>query len=572
VTSAVVVRITRGESVFGTLVMASKATSVAPDRLAFLEAVASQIAQALTLTRAFADKEVSEQHATHQAEVLRSVLDTVAEGVVVTDQSGEFLLWNPAAERILGTGSVRVPAREWPQRFGLSYGDSMTPVAPEQVPLVRALTGEVVDERQAFYLDRGSAGDGKQVTISARPLARAGLVSGAVAVVRDITEEKATQTRLLVADRLASIGMLAAGVAHEINNPLAAVVANIDLASEALRKLLTQPDAPPELAEIAKMLGEANEASTRVRRIVTDLRVFSREEADSMSAVDIHQVLESVLRMAKNEIRQRAHVVRDFGEVRYVEGNESRLSQVFLNLVMNAVQALPEGRADQHEIRIVTRPDAAGRVVVTVSDTGEGIPPEAMKRLFVPFFTTKAVGMGTGLGLSICQRLVTGCGGEITAESRPGEGATFHVTLRAAVEQPVSTAAPTPARVEVPAKRRGRILMVDDEPVLLAILQRALAAHECVTSTKAGDALARISGGETFDLILCDLMMPVMDGREFFTQLTRVAPDQASKVVFLTGGAFTPTLQAFLAGVPNERISKPFDVAQLKSTVNARLQ
>jgi CheY-like chemotaxis protein len=276
--------------------------------------------------------------------------------------------------------------------------------------------------------------------------------------------------------------------------------------------------------------------------------------------------------MAKNEIRQRAHVVRDFGEVRYVEGNESRLSQVFLNLVMNAVQALPEGRADQHEIRIRTRPDPAGRVVVTVSDTGEGIPPEAMKRLFVPFFTTKAVGMGTGLGLSICQRLVTGCGGEITAESRPGEGATFHVRLRGAVEPPVSTAAPTPARVEVPAKRRGRILMVDDEPVLLAILQRALAAHECVTSTKAGDALARISGGETFDLILCDLMMPVMDGREFFTQLTRLAPDQASKVVFLTGGAFTPTLQAFLAGVPNERISKPFDVAQLKSTVNARLQ
>jgi PAS domain S-box-containing protein len=573
VMSAAVVRVMRGDSRFGTLLMASKARSVAQDRLVFLEAVASQIAQALTLTRAFADEEASEQRATQQANVLRLVLDTVAEGVVVTDEHGEFLLWNPAAERILGTGSTRVPARQWPERFGLSFGDSMTRVAPDQVPLVRALRGEVVDEQQAYYLDDGSPDGGKHVTISARPLERDGAVSGAVAVVRDITDEKATQTRLLVADRLASIGMLAAGVAHEINNPLAAVVANLELAKDALEKLLTRADMPPEVVEIARMLGEANEASARVRRIVMDLRVFARAEADTMSAVDIHQVLESVLRMAKNEIWKRARVVRDYGDVRYVEGNESRLSQVFLNLVMNAVQALPEGHADRNEIRIRTRADSAGRVVVTVSDTGEGIPPEAMKRLFVPFFTTKRVGIGTGLGLSICQRLVTGCGGEISAESRPGDGAAFHVTLRAARDRPVSVKPAPPAPPEVASPRRGRILMVDDEPVILNILSRALGGnHDCVTTTRASEALERLRAGEHFDLILCDLMMPAMDGKELYTELSRFAPEQADKMVFLTGGAFTPTLQAFLSDVSNERISKPFDVAKLKSAVNSRLQ
>jgi PAS domain S-box-containing protein len=569
VAGVALVRITRGDASFGTLLMASKVGSAAQERLAFLEAVAGQIAQALALTRAFAEKELSERRATQQAAVLRSVLDTVAEGVVVTDERGEFLLWNPAAERILGTGSVHVPARQWPERLGMCFADSMVPVAPEQVPLVRALSGEVVDDLQSFHLDSG--GEGKQITISARPFEKDGAVSGVVTVVRDVTEERATQTRLLVADRLASIGMLAAGVAHEINNPLAAVLANLDLASDQLARLLGGPN-PPEVAEIGHMLHEAKDAGDRVRRIVRDLRTLSRPEADPTSPVDIHQVLESVLRLAKTEILRRAHVVRELSdEARYVLGNEPRLSQVFLNLVMNAVQALPEGQPEENAIRVQTRLDPGGRVVVTVSDTGQGISPESMKRLFVPFFTTKAVGLGTGLGLSICQRLVTACGGEISAESRPGGGASFHVALLPA--KPASAAPPAPApQAQATPPRRSKILMVDDEPVILTILNRALGGHhECVTTTRASEALERLQAGERFDVILCDLMMPGMDGRQLFDEITRLDADQASRVMFLSGGAYTPVLQAFLARVPNERIQKPFDVAALKAKVNARL-
>jgi PAS domain S-box-containing protein len=571
VTSVAMVRITRGDAVFGTLLMASKVGSAAQERLAFLEAVAAQIAQALALTRAFAEKELSEQRATQQAAVLRSVLDTVAEGVVVTDARGEFLLWNPAAERILGTGSVHVPAQQWPERFGMCFADSMVPVAPEQVPLVRALSGQVVDDQQSFHLGSGGGSEGKQVTISARPFEKDGAVSGVVTVVRDVTDERATQTRLLVADRLASIGMLAAGVAHEINNPLAAVLANLDLASEQLARLLGGPN-PPEATEIGRMLHEAKDAGDRVRRIVRDLRTLSRPEADPTSPVDIHQVLESVLRLAKNEILRRAHVVRELAdEARYVLGNEPRLSQVCLNLVMNAAQALPEGQPEENEIRVQTRLDPNGRVVVTVSDTGQGISPESMKRLFVPFFTTKAVGLGTGLGLSICQRLVTACGGDISAESRPGAGASFHVTLLPA--RPVTAAPPAvKPSLEAVAPRRSKILMVDDEPVILSILNRALGgSHDCVVTTRASEALERLQAGERFDVILCDLMMPGMDGRQLFEEITRLDESQASRVMFLSGGAYTPVLQAFLARVPNERIQKPFDVAALKAKVNSRL-
>jgi CheY-like chemotaxis protein/PAS domain-containing protein len=591
--SVVVVPVRRGRSSFGILLMGSGVNALHPeDRLSFLEGVATQIAQALALTRAFAEKDASERRASQQATVLRSVVETVAEGVVVTDARGEFLHWNPAAEAILGTGSVRVPIRQWPERLGLCFGDTLTPVKAEQVPLVRALCGETVDEPGAFLLHRGAGESGRHVTISARPLKERDVIVGAVAVLRDVTEEKATQTRLLVADRLASIGMLAAGVAHEINNPLAAVIGNLELASQSVSSLSERLHAKPmpsqtakgreegaerELEELARvlqeMLKDGAEAAERVRRIVHDLRALARSEGDTSSAVDVHAVLESVLRMAHNEIRHRARVTRDYGDVPLVQGNESRLSQVFLNLVINAAQALPDGHADENEIRIATRTDDAGRVVVTVTDTGEGISPETMRQLFVPFFTTKRVGMGTGLGLSICQRLVTAAGGEISVDSRPGQGSTFQVALPRMNSAPVAaTLVAAPAVTPAPS-RRGRVLLVDDEAVILNVLDRALGRqHDCTLANTAGEALSRVQAGERFDVILCDLMMPVMNGMDLYAEIERSCPDQALKVVFLTGGAFTPALQAFLASVHNERIEKPFDVSALQATINARLQ
>lgn len=487
------------------------------------------------------------------------------------------MFWNPAAAAILGADHVHVPARDWSKRFGLAYKDTLTAVPPDDWPLVRALRGEVVQGLEPFVLGAPAA-QAQYVSISARPLSDRGRPIGAVGVLRDVTEEKATQAQLLIADRLASIGMLAAGVAHEINNPLAAVMANLELAEDAVSAVsLASPLSQQlirgtDLDELSQMLQDASVAAGRVQRIMRDLRVLSRAEADSSEPVDIHEVLEGVLRMANHELLHRARVVRDFGIVPRVLANESRLSQVFLNLVMNAVQALPEGQGSAHEIRVSTRPDAAGRVVVTVADTGPGIAPESMKRLFQPFFTTKAVGLGTGLGLSICQRLVTAVGGEISVDSAPGEGAAFHVALLPAI--PVAAALPaTPSTVPPPAvTRRGRVLLIDDDSAVLGVLLRTLAKHyECTAISSATEALSLLVAGERFDLILCDLMMPMMSGMAFYTRLERLDPKQAHKLVFLTGGASNPLVQAFLAAIPNRSIEKPFKVSQLKAAVRARL-
>jgi CheY-like chemotaxis protein len=259
-------------------------------------------------------------------------------------------------------------------------------------------------------------------------------------------------------------------------------------------------------------------------------------------------------------------VVREYGEVPPVEGNEGRLGQVFLNLVVNAAQAITEGHADENEIRVVTRVDELGRVVVEVKDTGSGIAAELVSRIFDPFFTTKPVGVGTGLGLTICHRIVSSLGGELIVESEPGVGSVFRTVLpvsRAVASEspPVPSIGPTP---------RARILVVDDEAALGAILRRMLTPeHHVLAVTSGRAALDRMSRGERFDVIFCDLMMPDVTGMDLHAELERSCPDQAEKMVFMTGGAFTRGARDFLDRVPNRRIDKPFDAESVRAMVHA---
>jgi len=300
------------------------------------------------------------------------------------------------------------------------------------------------------------------------------------------------------------------------------------------------------------------------------LKVFSRSDEDKTGAVDVRRVIESSLRMAWNEIRHRARLVKEYGDVPPVEGNEGRLGQVFLNLVMNAAQAIPEGRADKNENRVVTKQDDHGRVVVEVRDTGSGIPDSVISRIFDPFFTTKPIGVGTGLGLAICHRIVTALGGELVVESQVGKGSVFRTILPTAKGEAAEVSHP-PAAI-VPG-RRGRILVVDDEPKLGAAVRRMLSAeHEVLAVTSARDAIGRVSKGERFDIILCDLMMPEMTGMDLHAELLRLAPEQAEKVIFMTGGAFTSRARVFLDQVRNPRVEKPFDVGGLRALVHGMLR
>jgi CheY-like chemotaxis protein len=305
-----------------------------------------------------------------------------------------------------------------------------------------------------------------------------------------------------------------------------------------------------------------------VRLIVRDLKVFSRSgDEERRGPVDLEQVLESSVRLAWNEIRHRARLERDYTAIPPAWGNESRLGQVFLNLLVNAAQALPAGRSEENEIRLITRA-VEGGVVVEIRDSGIGIGPDVLPNIFDPFFTTKAAGVGTGLGLAICHRIVTGLGGSIEVESQVGRGTAFKVrlpTLPAAADRNASASQPSAA----PGQRdRGRVLVIDDEPMINSILRRMLGRdHQVSTATSVREALDRFEAGERFDLIMCDLMMPEMTGMDLHAQLLRSDPALAERLVFMTGGAFTPAAREFLDRVPNARVEKPFDVPSLRALI-----
>jgi PAS domain S-box-containing protein len=243
---------------------------------------------------------------------------------------------------------------------------------------------------------------------------------------RDLTERKALEAQVVLADRLASVGRLAATVGHEINNPLAFVLANLEMSLERLGGGGIDAE---RAADIAEMLREAREGAERVRTIVRDLKVFSRGESEERASVDPRRVLDSCVSMARGEIRHRARLEKRYAPTPAVRVNESRLGQVLLNLLVNAAHAIPEESPEEHLITVSTGTDAQGRVVIEVSDTGTGMTDEVRRRIFEPFFTTKPGGVGTGLGLSICQSIVTALGGEITVESALGRGSTFRVCL-----------------------------------------------------------------------------------------------------------------------------------------------
>ncbi|HYO58071.1 ATP-binding response regulator [Archangium sp.] len=384
-----------------------------------------------------------------------------------------------------------------------------------------------------------------------------------VRTVRDLTERKQMQARLLFADRMSSLGTLAAGMAHEINNPLAYTIANLEhLETEVFPRLgLAQDD-------IRKLLSDAQMGAWRVRDIVRQLKMFSRAEEDMRPLpLDVHRALETAISMAANEIKHRARLVRDYAGPLMAEADEGRLGQVFLNLLVNAAQAIPEGSVEGHEIRVTTRA-RSGEVVIEVRDTGSGIPAEHLERLFEPFFTTKPVGVGTGLGLSICHGIVSGFGGRMEVESQVGQGSTFRVILRAATEARPVEQARTP--VVPTAPRRGRVLVVDDEPMMGVSIRRTLQReHEVVALTSAREAHELLLRGERFDVILCDVMMPEMSGMELYQELVRRYPEMAERMVFLTGGAFTPSARAFLDMVGNRRLDKPFSSQELRERVQS---
>lgn len=385
-----------------------------------------------------------------------------------------------------------------------------------------------------------------------------------VLILRDITERKRIEARLNRADRLASIGTLAAGIAHEINNPLVYVTLGLELIERQLRKLR----AGGKEQDFDELLGHAHnalEGAARVSGIVRDLRTFSRSsDEEQPGPVDVERCLESAINMAAGHIRARATLVRDFARVPPVVATEGRLSQVFVNLLVNAAQAIPEGDPARQRVTVRTRRGPRDTVCVEIEDSGKGIEPWKLERIFEPFWTDKPVGVGTGLGLSICHGIVAALGGEIAVRSEPGKGSTFSIKLPASADAPRTEEAA--ARAEQPeAAPRARLLLVDDEAGLGPTLQLGLRDQaEVVFAKSGGEALRILRADRRFDLILCDVMMPDLGGLEVYAQIAREAPALVPRFVFVTGGAVSEEARAFLEARPHLRLDKPFSLASVE--------
>jgi two-component system, cell cycle sensor histidine kinase and response regulator CckA len=404
--------------------------------------------------------------------------------------------------------------------------------------------------------------DGAYVTVEGETIRMAFDAKNAhVMLARDVTERDELFTRMAVADRMLSVGTLAAGVAHEINNPLAFVVSNLALLDDELPRLLAGEPSRLDRAAVEELLVDAREGAARVSAIVRDLRTLARPDEVTTTSVDVARVLSTSIRMVTNELRHRARLVERIESAPRVRANESRLGQVFVNLLVNAAQAIPEGRAEANEVR-VSLAGAGNHVVVEIEDTGVGIPSHVVGRIFDPFFTTKPVGEGVGLGLAISHQIVASLGGEISVASTLGFGARFRITLPAATASDADASAPI---IAGPTALAARVLMIDDEAAVGRSTRALLAPEYDITPvTRAAEGLALLAT-DAFDAILCDLMMPEMSGMEFWAQL---APHHASRVVFLTGGAFTDQARAFLAGNAQPCLDKPFREHELRRAID----
>ena len=366
-------------------------------------------------------------------------------------------------------------------------------------------------------------------------------------------ERRALFTRMQMSDRLAAVGTLASGVAHEMNNPLTYVLANLQFVDEELRHSAHAS----ELTRALDALREAREGAQRLSVIVRDLRTFSVGDSEIPTLVSLVPVLLSSVNVAQNELRGRAKLELDVQPLPMVRGNAARLGQVCLALLANATQAIEPGNPEKNSVTVRTRA-RDNDAVLEVIDTGSGIAPENLKRIFDPFFTTKGPGVGTGLGLAICHGIVEKMHGRIEVESELGRGSTFRVVLPVAPGMGSS-----PGRV----KTRARILLVDGEPLAGMAMRRALLAdHDVVLVQSGAAALAELARQEPFDALVSGVQMPEMSGAELHQRLAQVRPALAARTVFVANPGVEMSPEMGRLGAPV--LEKPVEGDALRRAVS----
>jgi PAS domain S-box-containing protein len=516
---------------------------------ALVGALAARAGAELERTRAQAELE-------RTRDFLRNTLNAVPDPLLVLDRSHRYVVVNRAFCALIGRSETEL--------IGRTCRDFLSPKDAEAFweQDEQAFGRRQPQERESVFTVGG--GQLRTLVTKTAVFAELGGADFLIITVRDITDRKRLEMQLRLADRLSSIGTLAAGVAHEINNPLAFICSNLSY----LEKSLARPAvAPEELTELREVLAETQEGIRRVRTIVQDVKTFARSDEERHSPVSVPQAIDGALRLVRKELEYRAQLERALEPVPAVLGNEGRLGQVLVNLLVNALQAFPQSDPERNRLRIATRSRAPDTVVIEVEDNGTGISPEVRQHLFDPFFTTKPAGAGSGLGLAISQSIVQSMGGKIEVESELGRGSVFRVVL---------PAAPEPRRAELPAHQvvmeprgpRRRLLLIDAEPAVGTSVRRLLQeAHEVQSVQDVDLALHLLARGERYDAILCDLMLPGMSGVDFLRELEQHEPGLARRTGFMSSGAFSTPARELMAAWPGEFLEKPFEPERLRSFV-----
>lgn len=495
-------------------------------------------------------RDITDEHQAHdklaRSEArYRHLFESASDAIVTFDASARFTTVNHAATLISGYDREELVGR-W---FAPMLPEAELPKALREFQ--KALSGETGQFETTFYRKDAELRN-ISVTYSCTQVNEEVLC-----LIRDVTKERQLQEQLIQSEKMAAIGQLVSGVAHELNNPLASVSAFAQL-------LLAERRLSQEQRQSAEVIAKE---SQRAARIVNNLLTFARQRKAEKSAANMNEVLDTTLELRNYELKVRGiDLVRDYDErLPHTLADVYQLQQVFLNLITNAEQAM-EGVERQHH-RLTVRTRSAGNAIrVEVEDTGPGVPQESLDRIFNPFFTTKPTGKGTGLGLSISLGIVSEHGGRIWAGNVQGGGARF------CIELPV-TALAEAATPEEEAPRRVsdalRILVVDDEEPLRIALHRFLTGegHEVCTAESGTAALARLEQ-ERFDVLVLDMRMPDMSGKQIYERLAKQQPHLARRVIFTTGDTVSAELRQFLTETGQPFIPKPFEFRAIVSALS----
>lgn len=383
--------------------------------------------------------------------------------------------------------------------------------------------------------------------------------------IEDLRQRLALEQQLRTSERMASLGTLAAGMAHEINNPLASIAANLDYVQAGLDD--ETPDARSR-EDLGSAVSDARDGTKRIAQLVRDLQLFSIGEGrrSEIEPVVVEHAIRSAQRLCRPHLERLDEVKVQVDPDVTIAGSDAELVRVLVNLLVNAAQAMQEADSPEKRIRVRARQQGPW-VEIEVQDTGPGIDQALTEKIFDPFFTTKDVGKGTGLGLSITHQLVLKIGGTIQIRETGENGTTFFLRLPSheAKQGAPELERPTPPSVLVDSIADIRVLVVEDDALIVRVLQRTLGPN-AVFVERGQDALDRLAS-ESFDVVLCDVMMPGMNGRELFERIQAEHPSMAPRVLFMTGGAFTDDARAFLERVPNRCLTKPLRFDELRAAV-----